>query len=123
MKILSVIKSPLLRMGDEKSRQIVQLWVHTYSAIERSFLLYKLKILKMHQCTNGTILIFDGREQTAENDTFQRVEGGIKTYVCSRAKLEPVQDFFIKLDMKPCMHLVEISIFSLNRADKNWAQF
>ena len=25
-----------------------------------------------------------------------------------------VQDFLIKLDMKPCMHLVEISIFSLN---------
>ena len=48
--------------------------------------------------------------------------------------LESVQDFLIKLDMKPCMHLVEISIFSLNlvivrptkimnRADKNWAQF
>ena len=47
--------------------------------------------------------------------------------------LEFVQDFLIKLDMKPCMHLVEISIFSLNlviarltkimnRADKNWAQ-
>ena len=47
--------------------------------------------------------------------------------------LESVQDFLIKLDMKPCMHLVEISIFSLNlviirlieimnRADKNWAQ-
>ena len=66
-------------MGEEKSRQIVQLWVHTYNAIEKSFRLYKLKILKMHQCTNGTILIFDGREQTAENDTFQRVEGGIKT--------------------------------------------
>ena len=48
--------------------------------------------------------------------------------------LESVQDFLIKLDMKPCMHLVETSIFSLNpvivrptkimnRADKNWAQF
>ena len=45
-----------------------------------------------------------------------------------------VQDFLIRLDMKPCMHLVEISIFSLNlvivrltknmnRANKNWAQF
>ena len=42
--------------------------------------------------------------------------------------------FLIKLDMKPRMHLVEISIFSLNlvivrlikimnRADKNWAEF
>ena len=49
-------------------------------------------------------------------------------------ELESVQDFLIKLDMKPCMDLVEISIFSLNlvivrltkimnRADKNWAQF
>ena len=28
--------------------------------------------------------------------------------------LESVQDFLIKLDMKPCMHLVEISIFLLN---------
>ena len=48
--------------------------------------------------------------------------------------LESVQDFLIKLDMKLCMHLVEISTFSLNivivrltkimnRADKNWAQF
>ena len=30
--------------------------------------------------------------------------------------LESVQDFLIKLDMKPCMHLVEISIFSLNHS-------
>ena len=48
--------------------------------------------------------------------------------------LESVQDCLIKLDMKVCMHLVEISIFSLNlviviltkimnRADKNWAHF
>ena len=28
--------------------------------------------------------------------------------------LESVQDFLIKLDMKPCMHQEEISIFSLN---------
>ena len=44
--------------------------------------------------------------------------------------VESVQDFLIKLDMKPCMHEVKISIFSLNnvivrltkimnRADKN----
>ena len=48
--------------------------------------------------------------------------------------LESVQDFLIKLDIKPLMHLLEISTFSLNnvivrltkvmnRADKNWAQF
>ena len=28
-----------------------------------------------------------------------------------RFRLESVQDFLIKLDMKPCIHLVEISIF------------
>ena len=32
----------------------------------------------------------------------------------SRYILESVQDFLIKLDMKPCMHLVEISIVSLS---------
>ena len=48
--------------------------------------------------------------------------------------LETVQDFLIKLDIKPLMHLLEINIFSLNnvilrltkimnRADKNWAHF
>ena len=48
--------------------------------------------------------------------------------------IETVQDFLIKLDIKPLMHLLKISIFSLNnvilrltkimnRADKNWAHF
>ena len=48
--------------------------------------------------------------------------------------LESVQDFLIKLDIKPLMHLMEISTFSLNsviirltkimnRADNNWAHF
>ena len=31
-----------------------------------------------------------------------------------KSSLESVQDVLIELDMKPCMHLVEISIFSLN---------
>ena len=53
----------------------------------------------------------------------------------SRAKsspIESVQDFLIKLDMKQCMLLVKISMFSvnhvivrltkiMNRADKDWA--
>ena len=49
-------------------------------------------------------------------------------------RLESVQDFLIKLDIKPLMHLLKISTFSLNnvivrltkimnRADKNWAHF
>ena len=49
-------------------------------------------------------------------------------------ELDTVQDFLMKLGIKPCMHLLEIGIFSLyyviirptkimNRADKNWAQF
>ena len=48
--------------------------------------------------------------------------------------LDTVQDFMIKLGTKPCMHLWEISISSLNndivrptkimnRADKNGAHF
>ena len=28
-------------------------------------------------------------------------------------QVETVQDFLLKLDMKPCLHLVEINIFSL----------
>ena len=50
------------------------------------------------------------------------------------ANLVTVTDFLIKLGMKPHMHLVEISIFSLNnvtvrptkimnRLDNNWAGF
>ena len=35
-------------------------------------------------------------------------------FLTTLLKLESVQDFFIKLDMKPYVHLVEISIFSLN---------
>ena len=45
-----------------------------------------------------------------------------------------VTDFFDQVGHEPCMHLVEISIFSLNnvtvsptkimnRAEKNWAHF
>ena len=36
------------------------------------------------------------------------------TMFCWTFWLESVQDFLIKLDLKPFMHLVEISIFSLN---------
>ena len=57
------------------------------------------------------------------------------SYVSRRTPtVDTVTDFLIKLDIKPCMHLLEISIFSLNdviveltkimiRADKNWAHF
>ena len=49
-------------------------------------------------------------------------------------QLESVQDFMCELGMKPCTHLVKISIFSLNhvivrptkiknRANKNWEHF
>ena len=48
--------------------------------------------------------------------------------------IDTIQDFLIKLGIKPRMHLGEISIFSLNnvivrptkimnRADKNWSHF
>ena len=35
-------------------------------------------------------------------------------YIMERYLVESVQDFLIKLDIKPLMHLMEISIFSLN---------
>ena len=38
----------------------------------------------------------------------------LSDYLSGTAKLETVQDFLIKLDIKPLMHLLEISIFSLN---------
>ena len=38
----------------------------------------------------------------------------IPIYMMSAFRLDTVTDFFIKLGRKPCMHLVEISIFSLN---------
>ena len=57
------------------------------------------------------------------------------SYVSRRTPtVDTVTDFLIKLGIKPCMHLLEISIFSLNdvivrptkimnRANKNWAHF
>ena len=35
-------------------------------------------------------------------------------YCCMSFRVETVQDLLIKLDIKPLMHLLEISIFSLN---------
>ena len=63
----------------------------------------------------------------AKNDNYNH-------FRCLAVSLETGIDFFSKLGMKPCMHLVEISIFLLNnvtvkptkimnRADKNWAHF
>ena len=61
-------------------------------------------------------------------------DGKLKKMALLTYTLETVQDFLIKLDIKPLMHLLEISTFSLNnvisrltkimnRADKNWAHF
>ena len=68
------------------------------------------------------------RSPAANSDLFERVEGafGCKKYlvpsdsqsltltVRRTPSLETVQDFLIKLDIKPLMHLLKISIFSLN---------
>ena len=37
-----------------------------------------------------------------------------KSTKTQRCTLESVQDFLIKLDMKPCLHVLKISIFYLN---------
>ena len=72
---------------------------------------------KIHACQEFHQVIFD------------------KTYLPMHTQaLDTVQDFLIKLGIKPHMHLWEISILSLNnvivrptkimnRADKNWAHF
>ena len=72
---------------------------------------------KIHACQEFHQVIFD------------------KTYLPMYTQaLDTVQDFLIKLGIKPHMHLWEISILSLNnvivrptkimnRADKNWAHF
>ena len=65
-----------------------------------------------------------------ENINFCSVAGTACLLYC----LETVLEFLIQLGIKPSMHLLEISIFSLNytivrptkimnRADKNWAHF
>ena len=64
----------------------------------------------------------------------QHLRWKILTECHAASLLETVQDFLIKLGIKPRMHLLEISIFSvnnvilrltkiMNRADKNWAHF
>ena len=70
----------------------------------------------------GTKVVFKPHAVAATNSSFKL---GI---------LESLQDFLIKLDIKPYMHLVEISFFSLNyvilrptkimnRTNQNWAHF
>ena len=50
----------------------------------------------------GTKVVFKPHAVAATNPSFKL------------GTLESVQDFLLKLDMKPCMHLVEISFLSLN---------
>ena len=81
--------------------------------------------------TSVLLEMFSGKDSTlGKNGTTMNL---LPTVLLPSARLR-VQDFLIKLDMKPCMHLVETSIFSLdpvivtptkimNRADKNWANF
>ena len=75
----------------------------------------------------GTLCVHSGRRNLQVYKTCLAFQWyGLGSRVLSR--------FLIKLGMKPCMHLVEISIFSLNNvtvrptkimnsADKNWAHF
>ena len=46
--------------------------------------------------------------------SFVRQPHNIPKYVHSASSIDTIQDFVCKLCMKPNMHLVEISIFSLN---------
>ena len=70
----------------------------------------------------------------SEGNTFSREMPQFTDSLQFSCNLDTVQDFSIKLGIKPLMHLLEISTFSLNNvivrltkimniADKNWALF
>ena len=70
-------------------------------------------------------LLFQNSKKLGRYDVdFKRVDVDSITLCCHTnadfhffkvCKLETVQDFLIKLDIKPLMHLLEISIFSLHK--------
>ena len=66
------------------------------------------------QYSNKIVCIsFQVRKTIYYKMAHQMIDQDFKIYYIHLA-LEFLQDFLIKLDMKPCMHLVEISIFLLN---------
>ena len=86
------------------------------------------KFLKKDQLTKSDLT------RQRDKNVLSCARQGLVLLIQRRYSLESIQDFLIKLDMNPCMHLVEIRIFSLNlvivrltkivnRADKNWTQF
>ena len=72
-----------------------------------------------------------GREKKPFRAAFHRHEEGDGAYVKLGSRhqgapnpvvhsayiVESLQDFLIKFDMKPCIHVMEISIFSLNHVN------
>ena len=54
------------------------------------------------------------KQPVVKTDSDEDDEMEVSTKGKRTSIIESAQDFWIKLDMKPFMHLVEISIFSLN---------
>ena len=86
--------------------------------------------LKHVKCKSAISALLDST-QTFLNQLFRLLTYSV---LLTYPTLDTVQDFLIKLGIKPRMHLFEIGIFSLhhvivrptkimNRADKTWALF
>ena len=52
-----------------------------------------------------------GSQAWSTHSILLKYKGNLEYILRENYMLESIQDFLIKLDMKPCMHLVEISIF------------
>ena len=79
-------------------------------------------------------ILFEEAKNLWRHGALEVVENKCSIIHLVSSTIESVQDFLIKLDIKPLMHLLKISTFSLNnviirltkimnRADKNWAHF
>ena len=121
-KYRHILKSekPSLDLSSLKTKRI---WIHIVKVLKKNE--EETRSLK-EECLHMYLKTFSspGNKKTNNKNN--------KTFLIHT--LESVQDFLIKLDIKPLMRLSEISTFSLNnvivrltkimnRADKNWAHF
>ena len=85
-------------------------------------------------CKRTKIHIRDCKSYPTKDWCVSMVAKKVAAQTYCHSWVETVQDFLIKLGIKPLMHLLEINTFSLNnvivrltkimnRADKNWAHF
>ena len=109
----------------------------TYLYFKTFLIFFQVKKLKTAQKEHSKLL----RNQVQYESQIGKLKSEVMDMKRNKVRLvqkvctlESVQDFLIKLGIKPLMHLLEISTFSLNnvivrltkimnRANKNWAHF